>query len=142
MAAEVKEACASGCPRSDRPGTGWEGPARRVAGLSSPGQLVPLPRGPSGSLRSPTRPPAPLGSPGLEGEGRLLWTGQHDRCLSRDRGAGLEGTHRPHILPPPSTFPKQPGLGWAWLTGVAGAQEPGMGRGKAWPRGQQCEVSR
>ena len=59
MAAEVKEAWSSGCPRSDRPATGWEGPAGRGAGLSSPSLSWPLPRGPSGPVTSPARLPAP-----------------------------------------------------------------------------------
>lgn len=42
VAAEVTETWSSGCPQSDRPATGWEGPAGRVAGLSSPSVPMPL----------------------------------------------------------------------------------------------------
>ena len=58
VAAEVKEAWSLGCPWSDRPAKGWEGPAGQVAGLSSPSLSLPLPRRPSGSVTSPTRLPA------------------------------------------------------------------------------------
>lgn len=135
VAAEVKEAWSLGCPPSDRPAAEWEGPAGRVTRLSSLSLSLPLPHGPGGSVSAclpacPSHGRLPPGSPGLEGEHRLLWTGKHGRCLSRDQGASLEGTHRPHILPPPSTFPKQPDLGCAWLPGVAGGWEPGTGQGK------------
>lgn len=59
VAAEVKEAWSLGCPLSDRPASGWEGPAGRVAGLSSHSLSLPLPRGPSGWVTSPARLPAP-----------------------------------------------------------------------------------
>lgn len=148
VAAEVKEAWSLGCPQPDRPATGWEGPAGRVAWpvITQPLRASLLwARESVTSACPPARPThgsLPPGSPGLEGEHRLLWTGKHGCCLSRDWGASLVGTCRPHILPPPSTFPKQPGLGWAWLPGVAGGWEPGTGQGEAGPWGQQDEVTR
>lgn len=127
-----------GCPQSDRPAAGREGPAGRVAGPSSPRPSVRQYLSPAdprvGDVCLPAGlPPTrrlPPGSPGLEGEHRLLWTGKHGCCLSRDRGASLEGTRRPHILPPPSTFPKQPGLGWSGCQGWRGAGSQEQGRGK------------
>lgn len=112
-------------PQGGRAADGWQAchhPACPCLCAVASGRDVCLP---------PARPPH-AGCRGL-----LAWrenTGpcgrQTRRCLSRDWGASLEGTRRPHILPPPSIFPKQPGLGWAWLPGVAEGQEPGTGQGK------------
>ena len=129
VAAEVKEAWSSGCPQSDRPATGWEGPAGRVAGLSSPSLSWPLPHGPSGPVTSPTRLPAP----------GISWPGRRTQAavdrptrplfvqgLGRQVGGNSQTAHSATS----QHFSKTACLGWAWLPGVAGGWAPGTGQGK------------
>lgn len=129
-------AWSSGCPRSDRPATGWEGAAGRVAGLSSPSLSWPLPRGPSGPVTSPARLPAP----------GISWPGRRTQAavdrptrplfvqgLGRQVGGNSQTAHSATS----QHFSKTACLGWAWLPGVAGGWAPGTGQGKAGPQGQR-----